>query len=238
MACGAPPTLACLMCCILMLQRLVAHAEEVAYNDPPSGAAEQLILNQHLYRLLRHNKLSAFQRFVQQVCAVPLLGVCFCSRAVLAMALCLIDSAELASKFNPCCMAENVVGQKQALAKVIVCTLQENKIRWIMKPRLTCNMQVFDGYFVKYFASVVALLVYAAPIYFKEPAQRGSRDDITQDYIRSMRLLQNTSKGVGDLVLVYKRITGLAGHTSRVAELLEQVCHLTYHMGLHTHSST
>ena len=49
------------------MQRLVAHAEEVAYNDPPSGASEQLILNQHLYRLLRHNKLSAFQRFVQQV---------------------------------------------------------------------------------------------------------------------------------------------------------------------------
>lgn len=130
------------------MQRLVAHAEEVAYNDPPSGASEQLILNQHLYRLLRHNKLSAFQRFVQQV---------------------------------------------------------------------------FDGYFVKYFASVVALLVYAAPIYLKQPDQRASRDDITQDYIRSMRLLQNTSKGVGDLVLVYKRITGLAGHTSRVAELLEQV---------------
>lgn len=45
----------------------MSHAEEVAYNDPPSGAAEQLILNSHLYRLLRHNKLSAFQRFVQQV---------------------------------------------------------------------------------------------------------------------------------------------------------------------------
>ncbi|DBB16523.1 TPA: hypothetical protein ACH3X3_014788 [Trebouxia sp. C0006] len=141
-------------------QRLVAHAEEVAYNDPPSGAAEQLILNQHLYRLLRHNKLSAFQRFVQQV---------------------------------------------------------------------------FDGYFVKYFASVVALLVYAAHIYLKEPAQRGSRDDITQDYIRSMRLLQNTSKGVGDLVLVYKRITGLAGHTSRVAELLEQVKKLSSGDPLTTH---
>lgn len=84
-------------------------------------------------------------------------------------------------------------------------------------------MQVFDGYFVKYFASVVALLVYAAPIYLKDPSARGNQDDITQDYIRSMRLLQNTSKGVGDLVLVYKRITNLAGHTSRVAELLEQV---------------
>lgn len=29
--------------------------------------------------------------------------------------------------------------------------------------------------------------------------------------------------GVGDLVLVYKRITALAAHTSRVSELLEQV---------------
>ncbi|KAK9815509.1 hypothetical protein WJX72_004862 [[Myrmecia] bisecta] len=133
-------------------QRLVAHSEEIAYNDPPAGAAEQMILNQHLYRLLRHAKLSAFQRFIQQV---------------------------------------------------------------------------FDGYFVKYFASVVALMVYAAPIYFKDPKTRGSRDDITQDYIRSMRLLSNTSRGVGDLVLVYKRLTGLAGHTSRVAELLEQVQRLS-----------
>ena len=49
-----------------MSQRLVTNAEEVAYNDPPAGAAEQMILNQHLYRLLRHCKLSAFQRFLQQ----------------------------------------------------------------------------------------------------------------------------------------------------------------------------
>jgi hypothetical protein len=56
-------------------------------------------------------------------------------------------------------------------------------------------MQVFDGYFVKYFASVVAMLVYAAPLYLRDPATRGmSRDDITQDYIRAMRLLQNTSR--------------------------------------------
>lgn len=38
-----------------------------------------------------------------------------------------------------------------------------------------------------------------------------------------MRLLQNTSRGVGDLIMVYKRMTSLAGHTSRVAELIEQV---------------
>ena len=33
-------------------------------------------------------------------------------------------------------------------------------------------------------------------------------------------------RGVGDLVLVYKRVTALAGHTSRVAELLEVRKHL------------
>jgi hypothetical protein len=36
------------------------------FNDPPAGMSEQMILNQHLYRLLRHSRLSAFQQFVQQ----------------------------------------------------------------------------------------------------------------------------------------------------------------------------
>ncbi len=30
-------------------------------------------------------------------------------------------------------------------------------------------------------------------------------------------------RGIGDIVLVYKRVTNLASHTSRVSELLEQV---------------
>ena len=30
-------------------------------------------------------------------------------------------------------------------------------------------------------------------------------------------------RGIGDLIMVYKRVTSLAGHTSRVSELLEQV---------------
>ena len=34
-------------------------------------------------------------------------------------------------------------------------------------------------------------------------------------------------RGVGDLVLVYKRVTALAGHTSRVAELLEAVARMS-----------
>ncbi|GBF95731.1 hypothetical protein Rsub_08713 [Raphidocelis subcapitata] len=133
-------------------QRLVAAAEEVAFNEPKSGASEQLILDQHLRRLVRFTRLSSLQRFLQQIA---------------------------------------------------------------------------DGYTVKYFASVVALLVYAAPIYFADPALRGDQGQLTGDYIRSMRLLQNTSRAVGDLILVYKRVSNLAGHTARVAELLEQVTALS-----------
>mmetsp|Transcript_28926 Transcript_28926/g.85644 ORF Transcript_28926/g.85644 Transcript_28926/m.85644 type:complete len:765 (-) Transcript_28926:338-2632(-) len=129
-------------------QRLVTYSEEVAYNDPPGGAAEQLILNQHLRRLVKYSGLSALQRFVQQIA---------------------------------------------------------------------------DGYLVKYLASVSCLLLYAAPIYFRDPSLRASQADLTRDYISSMRLLQNTNRGIGDIVLVYKRMTNLASHTSRVSELLEQV---------------
>lgn len=133
-------------------QRLVAHAEEIAFNDPPAGMSEQMILNQHLYRLLRHSRLSAFLQFVQQS---------------------------------------------------------------------------LDGFFIKYGATSVALLIYALPLFWNGAASHGreggNQGEITQDYISSMRLLSNTSKGIGDLVLVYKRVTGLAGHTSRVSELLERV---------------
>ena len=104
-----------------VMQRLVTNAEEVAFNDDslPSGKSEEMVLNWHLSRLVKHSSLSAFQRFVQQV---------------------------------------------------------------------------FDGFAVKYMASAVALLLYAAPLYFRDPSLRGTQADITQDYIRAMRLLQNTSR--------------------------------------------
>ncbi|KAL4857317.1 ABC transporter D family member 2 [Chlorella vulgaris] len=132
-------------------QRLVANAEEVAFNDPPAGISEQMILNQHLYRLLRHSRLSAFQQFLQQS---------------------------------------------------------------------------LDGFFIKYGATAIALVIYALPMYWSGAARyqrEGSQGEQTQDYISAMRLLSNTSKGIGDLVLVYKRVTGLAGHTSRVSELMERI---------------
>lgn len=70
-----------------VLQRLVANAEEVAFNDPPGGAAERLILNSHLQRLLRHARLSALQRFFQQValvllrCSTPEASLCHAATA-------------------------------------------------------------------------------------------------------------------------------------------------------------
>jgi ABC-type uncharacterized transport system fused permease/ATPase subunit len=137
-------------------QRLVNNAEEVAFNDPPAGGAERLVLNGHLRRLVRYCGLASAQRFLQQ------------------------------------CL---------------------------------------DGYLVKYGASAVALLVYAAPVYFASSGAGGgvlqSQEQRTADYIRSMRLLQNTSRGVGDLILAYKRVSNLAAHTSRVSELLETVGRLS-----------
>lgn len=131
-------------------QRIVSHAEEIAFNDPPGGDTERMILNDHLNRYMRHSRLSSFQKFVQQVA---------------------------------------------------------------------------DGYTIKYTASVIGLCVYAAPIYFSKETTDSKQ--LTGDYIRSMRLMMNTSSAIGQLVLVYKRVTALAGFTSRVSELLESVKQLS-----------
>ncbi|MCO5569726.1 hypothetical protein L7F22_023441, partial [Adiantum nelumboides] len=122
---------------------IVSHGEEIAYNDPPGGETERIILNNHLCKLMRHVRLSAFQRFLQQVA---------------------------------------------------------------------------DGYLVKYTASIVGLCVFALPFYLDK-----KKDSLlsTGEYIRAIRLMMNTSKAIGQLVLLYKRVTSLAACTSRVSELLE-----------------
>jgi hypothetical protein len=49
----------------------------------------------------------------------------------------------------------------------------------------TCPMlQIADGYFVKYFASAVSLLVYAGPLYFMDPRKRGNQGQLIAAYIR------------------------------------------------------
>lgn len=45
--------------------RVKANAEEIAFNDPPSGDAELRSLDSSLKRLLTHMKFTSVQRFVQ-----------------------------------------------------------------------------------------------------------------------------------------------------------------------------
>lgn len=128
--------------------RLAARAEEVAFHDPPGGRAERQALDTRLTRLLRHSKLAAVQRFVQQ------------------------------------CL---------------------------------------DGYCVKYTASVIGLTIFALPLYLTPESERPPQEVLAGRYVAAMRLMMNTSTSMGQLVLVYKRLHVLAGHVSRVSELLEQI---------------
>lgn len=128
--------------------RLSAHAEEVAFNDPPGGHAELRVLNARLGRMLRHSTLTAWQRFVQQ------------------------------------CL---------------------------------------DGYFLKYTSSCIGLVIFALPLYGMSSDQQVSGTQLAGRYINAMKLMMSTSSALAQLVLVYKRVNTLAGHTSRVSELLEQV---------------
>mmetsp|Transcript_20358 Transcript_20358/g.82203 ORF Transcript_20358/g.82203 Transcript_20358/m.82203 type:complete len:615 (-) Transcript_20358:1440-3284(-) len=78
-----------------------------------------------------------------------------------------------------------------------------------------------DGYFVKYTASIIGLGIFALPFYL-DPNRRGGKN-LTNEYIQTIKLMMNTSAAIGQLVLAYKRILQLSGHTARVYELLEQI---------------
>lgn len=83
--------------------------------------------------------------------------------------------------------------------------------------------QCVDGYFVKYTASIIGLIIFAIPLYYTPVTQRAATNVIAGQYINSMRLMMQASSAMGQLVLCYKRINTLAGHTARVAELIEKV---------------
>lgn len=101
----------------------------------------------------------------------------------------------------------------------------------------TLFQNVLDGFLVKYGATLVATAAYvvgagsaerARALRARGPGGAGpvvpvSAESRARDYVRSMRLLSTTSRAVGELVMVYKRLASLAGHTARIAELEEQV---------------
>jgi ATP-binding cassette subfamily D (ALD) protein 3 len=84
---------------------------------------------------------------------------------------------------------------------------------------------VFDAWLVKYGATMVGYAVVALPVFGGlGPANNTdgqSTADITRGYIRNTQVLVNLAQATGQIVLLYKRITSLAGYTSRVGELLE-----------------
>mmetsp|Transcript_8311 Transcript_8311/g.24986 ORF Transcript_8311/g.24986 Transcript_8311/m.24986 type:complete len:656 (+) Transcript_8311:241-2208(+) len=102
----------------------------------------------------------------------------------------------------------------------------DSYLRKLLKHMTLSSVQRFiqgcaDGYFVKYTASIIGLSIFALPFYLN-PGRLGGKN-LTNEYIQTIKLMMNTSAAVGQLVLAYKRILQLAGHTARVSELFEQV---------------
>jgi len=84
---------------------------------------------------------------------------------------------------------------------------------------------VFDGLLVKYYASIAGYCTLLSPFIFAK--NTGSTTaELTRDYIRNSQYLGQLSTAVAALVMVGNKLTSIAGYTSRVSELLEQVRHL------------
>lgn len=88
-------------------------------------------------------------------------------------------------------------------------------------------VDVFDGLLVKYWASIAGYGVLSAPFIWNIGNARDKTAEVlTREYIRNSQYLNKLSTAVGDLVLVGNKVTTIAGYTSRVSELLEQVAKL------------
>jgi ATP-binding cassette subfamily D (ALD) protein 3 len=92
------------------------------------------------------------------------------------------------------------------------------------------TLGVFDSWLVKYGATMIGYAVVAVPVFGSlgvktYGANAGltdeSRSTITRDYVRNSHILINLARAIGQVILLYKNFTQLAGYTSRVAELRE-----------------
>eukprot|EP00698_Gefionella_okellyi_P021285 TRINITY_DN6860_c0_g1_i1.p1 TRINITY_DN6860_c0_g1~~TRINITY_DN6860_c0_g1_i1.p1 ORF type:complete len:677 (-),score=196.23 TRINITY_DN6860_c0_g1_i1:1093-3123(-) len=90
------------------------------------------------------------------------------------------------------------------------------------------GVNILDGMLVKYGATMVGYAVCAIPVFnaanrAKEMGMKESEivAELTKNYVRDSRLLINLAVSIGQLILLYKRVTALAGYTARVGELLE-----------------
>ncbi|EGG16527.1 ABC transporter D family protein [Cavenderia fasciculata] len=89
---------------------------------------------------------------------------------------------------------------------------------------LKCLVGIFDGFLVKYCASIVGYGCMALPIYLGIKGTSGKDStELTKDYIRNTQLMVALAQAIGQLVLLGNKITNMAGYTSRVSELLEMI---------------
>lgn len=79
-----------------------------------------------------------------------------------------------------------------------------------------------DQLFIKYWATIAGYFVMWIPIMLKKNTDKG-KSELTRDFARVSRYLQNVSAAVGELVLVINTLATISGRTRRVSELLETV---------------
>lgn len=84
---------------------------------------------------------------------------------------------------------------------------------------------IFDGLLVKYYASIAGYCTLLSPFIFNKN-EGATTSELTKDYIRNSQYLGQLSTAVGQLFQVGTKLGSIAGYTSRVSELLEQVRHL------------
>lgn len=98
--------------------------------------------------------------------------------------------------------------------------------KYIFKKQATLG--VFDSWLVKYGATMIGYAVVAIPVFgsfgkkmYDAKNSEVSKSAITRDYVRNSHILINLARAIGQLILLYKNFTQLAGYTARVAELRE-----------------
>jgi ATP-binding cassette, subfamily D (ALD), peroxisomal long-chain fatty acid import protein len=79
-----------------------------------------------------------------------------------------------------------------------------------------------EDFVIKYFWGALGLMLCSVPVFFKVPGQLTKEiGERTSDFVTNRRMLLSSSDAFGRVMFSYKEITELAGHTSRVATLLD-----------------
>jgi ATP-binding cassette subfamily D (ALD) protein 3 len=90
---------------------------------------------------------------------------------------------------------------------------------------------VIDSWLVKYGATMIGYAVVAGPVFGSIASKKTSgtldTSKLTGDYVRNSHILINLARAIGQLIVLYKNITQLAGYTARVSELEEVLAHYT-----------